>query len=329
MNIGKMSENSLKRSVLRQITYNRDEVVKGAEYGSDYSALKLSDDELYITAVSSMSLKCSNIGRYAVCMAVNNVAVAGAGAVAIMLSVLVPEDTEESEIKTLMKQVNDTCKELDVQVIGGHTQVTDAVNRIVIDVTGIGKVNKDSIISSSGAAAGDDIVVTKWIGSEGAAIIAADNENELKERFSTGYIEEAKKSIGYVSIASEASIAAKMGASAMHDASFGGLFGALWELAQSSDVGMEVDLKDIPIKQETIEIADYYDVNPYELLSGGSLIVCMHNGHDYVRSLKAIGINASVVGKITSGKDRVIINGEERRFLTRPSVDEIFKVTNK
>lgn len=324
MNIGKVPESVLKRSIIRQIKNTRDEVVFGASVGGDYAAIELKEDEIYVTATEPLTNCGSNIGMLAVNTAVNNVAVAGAGAVAIMLSALLPEGTEESEIKEIMKQVSDCCKELNVQAAGGHTEITDAVNRAIVDVTAIGKVNKDKIISSKGAKPGDDIVITKWIGMQGTAMIAYDKQEELSKRFSSSYIDAAKSFISNVSIVKEANIAASMNANAMHDVSKGGIFGALWEIAESSKAGMEIDLKAVPIKQETIEICEYYGLNPYELISSGSLIVCIPNGHDYVRELAKLGISSSVAGKITDGNDRVIINGDEKRFLTRPVVDQIF-----
>ena len=324
MNIGKVPESVLKRSIIRQIKNTRDEVIFGASIGGDYAAIELKEDEIYVTATEPLTNCGSNIGMLAVNTAVNNVAVAGAGAVAIMLSALLPEGTEESDIKEIMKQVSDCCKELNVQAVGGHTEITDAVNRAIIDVTAIGKVNKDKIISSKGAKPGDDIVITKWIGTQGTAMIAYDKQEELSERFSASYIDAAKSLVSKVSIVKEADLAASMNANAMHDVSKGGIFGALWEIAESSKTGMEIDLKAVPIKQETIEICEYYGLNPYELISSGSLIVCIPNGHDYVRELSKLGISASVAGKITDGNDRVIINGDEKRFLTRPAVDQIF-----
>lgn len=63
-----------------------------------------------------------------------------------MLTALLPPDTEESQIKQMMAEVEETCARLDMQVLGGHTEITDAVNRPVLTVTGIGKGKKNGCL---------------------------------------------------------------------------------------------------------------------------------------------------------------------------------------
>jgi hydrogenase maturation factor len=97
-------------------------------------------------------------------------------------------------------------------------------------------------------------------------------------------------------------------------------------MSESSEVGLEVTLKSIPIRQETIEICEAYDLSPYQLISSGSLLITIDNGNNLVRELQKQGIPATVIGNVKSGNDRVILNGEERRFLERPQTDELYKV---
>ena len=203
--------------------------------------------------------------------------------------------------------------------------MTDAVNRPVLSVTGIGKVKKDRMLPTKGAKPGQDIVITKWAALEGTAILAKEKEEELLQKFPAFLIEEAKGYSQYLSIIKEAAIAGKSNVSAMHDITEGGVFGALWEMAESAGVGLTIDLKKIPIKQATVEICNYFDVNPYEMMSSGSLMLAADNGYDLVRVLEEAGIHAAVIGKVTEGNDRVVTNGEETRFLEPPKTDQLYK----
>jgi hydrogenase maturation factor len=106
----------------------------------------------------------------------------------------------------------------------------------------------------------------------------------------------------------------------------GGVFGALWEMADRAGIGLSIDLKAIPVKQETIEISEIYDVNPYEMLGTGSLLMIADDGHELVRTLQAEKIPAAVIGKTTADHDRVILNEGESRFLEPVKPDEILKV---
>ena len=199
-------------------------------------------------------------------------------------------------------------------------------NFTCISVCGVGKVKDGCLISTGGAKPGMDILVTKWIGIEGTSIIAKEKEKDLLTRFSAPFIENAKKLDVYLSVLSEAAVAARSGVSAMHDITEGGIFGALWEMAEASGVGLEIDLKKIPVRQETIEICEFFGINPYELISSGSMLMAAADGNLLVNELKKAGIPATIIGKATAGNDRVLLNEDERRFLEPPKTDELYKV---
>lgn len=326
MKIGKVSENVLKRSIMKQIKTKREEVLIGAAIGEDCAILQLKEDEVFVMSTDPITGTVHDIGALAVHITANDIATAGAEPIGVMLSVLLPEEIEELQLKEMMRQVEATCSELNIQTIGGHTEVTRAVNQPIITVTGVGKAKKDAFFTTKGAKPGQDIVVSKWIALEGTSIIAKEKEKELLEKFPAYMVEEAKKFDRFLSIIPEAATAAKSGVSIMHDVTEGGIFGALWEVAESAGVGLEVDLKKLPIKQETVEICNYFNINPYELISSGSLLMAADNGFDLVKALEKESIHAVVVGKIKEGNDRVIMNEEERRFLEPPKSDELYKV---
>lgn len=178
---------------------------------------------------------------------------------------------------------------------------------------------------SEGAGPGKDVVMTYWIALEGTVKIAQEKRQELLERFSPSFLDVALGFDQYLSIP-EAATAGKSDVTASHEVTQGGVFKALWDFAEENGVGLEIDLKAIPVKQETIEICNFFDVSPYEMISGGSRIFAADNGYDAVRTLDKSGIHAAVIGKTTEGNDRVVINGDEKRFLTPRVKDEIFKI---
>jgi hydrogenase maturation factor len=157
--------------------------------------------------------------------------------------------------------------------MGGHTEITAAVNQPVITVTGVGKMPREHMIKTAGISSGQEIIMTKWAGLEGTAIIAKNKEEELLTKYNKDFIEDAKNFIQSISVVKEAGIARRMGASAMHDVTEGGLFGALWELGEASGVGLTVDLRKLTLRQETVEICEFYDLNPYQLISSGVMLI--------------------------------------------------------
>lgn len=106
----------------------------------------------------------------------------------------------------------------------------------------------------------------------------------------------------------------------------GGVFAGVWELTSASGLGVKIELQKIPVWQETIEVSEVFDINPYMLDGTGSLLIVTNNGERLVDVLEEKGINASVIGIITSDKNRVLINGDETRFLEPQRGDEIYKL---
>ncbi len=326
MKTGKVSENILKRSILKEVETLRDEVLVGAAVGEDCAILKLKEDELIVLSTDPITGTTKDIGKLSICVTLNDIASAGAEPIGVLLSVLLPPEAEEKDIKQIMHDVSRECAIHNVQVIGGHTEVTGAVRQIIVTVTGVGKVKKGQEISTSGARQGDDIVVSKWIGLEGTSIIAKEKEEELAGRFNSDFLKRAREFDRYLSVVEDAMTAVKAGVHSMHDVTEGGIFGALWEMGASSGVGLTVDLKDIPIRQETVEICNYFDINPYCLISSGCMLMAAPDGEKLADALHEKGIYAAVIGKINDSNDRIVMNDGERRFLTPPETDELYKV---
>lgn len=326
MNLGKIPETVLKRSVFNQIKHRREEVLVRPSVGEDCSVVAFEEDEVFVISTDPITGTTQDIGTLAVHVTANDIASNGAEIVGIMLTILLPEGTKETELKAMMQDIEAACTKLHIEVLGGHTEVTKAVNQAIISVTGVGKMKRDQMIKTAGAKPGQEIVMTKWAGLEGTAIIASSKEEELLTKYSARFIAGAKEMIEYISVVPEAMVARAVGVTSMHDVTEGGIFGALWEIGAASKVGLEVDLQKILLRQETVEICEFYDVNPYMLISSGCMLMVTDKANQLVDELKAKNIPAAVIGRIIEGNDRIIINAEERRYLEPPKKDELYKV---
>ena len=341
MKTGKISESILKRSVLKYCKTKREEVVKGAAPGVDCAFFTYPDrqgrdaggqvpdcqDKVFCAATQTVSIPVIRAGCYAVYAAVNAVAAGGGIPFAMQMALTLPEGTEESELKRIMQLTEEAAGICKVQIAGGHTEVTGAVKYPVISVTAFGyRLETAERVSRGLPAAGQAVVMTKWMGLEGTAVLAQEREAELLERYPFSITTAAKGFEKYLPVLPEAATALKSGATAMHDMRNGGVFGGLYELAGRLGVGLSIDLKKIPVKQETIEICEFFDLNPYGLLSGGSLLIVAEDGDGMVKALQEAGIPAAVIGRTTDNNDKVLHNGEEIRFLEPARPDEIGKV---
>ncbi len=322
---GKVPENVLKRSVMNLLHTKRDEVLLGSAVGEDCAAVSLSDDEVFVLSTDPITGTAKDIGQLSVIVTVNDLASAGAEPIGILLTVLLPECSTEGELAAIMQDVESACAESNLQVIGGHTETTPVVNQPLVSVTGVGKARRGRLISTGGAKPGMSLIATKWIGIEGTSILAKEKKEALEERFSKQFVERAIEFDRYLCVLPEGRIAADHGAAAMHDVTEGGIYGALWEMAEASKVGIEVDLKAIPVRQETIELCEFFDINPYRLISSGCMLIAAHDGDGLIRKLKEADIPANIIGRVTDNNDRVVISGDRRQYLTPPEADELHK----
>lgn len=182
----------------------------------------------------------------------------------------------------------------------------------------VGQEGNVPLAGSQKAGADQDIVVSKWIGLEGTARLASANGERLRQRFPARMIEEAAAFDRYLSIIPEAATAMKSGVCGIKAVSQGGIFAGLWEMAEEAGVGLEADLRKIPVRQETIEICEVFGENPYELSSGGCLIMTAEDGNALAAALMREGIPAVVIGRTTRGNDRVLYNEGRKQFLNKP-----------
>lgn len=325
LEIGKVPENVLKRSVMNHLHTKRKEVLLGSAVGEDCAAIALAEDEVFVLSTDPITGTAKDIGRLSVLVTVNDLASAGAEPVGIMVTVLLPVGSTERDLAVIMADVDEACTKADIQVIGGHTETTAVVKVPVVSVTGVGKVRRGCLVSTAGAKPGMDLITTKAIGIEGTSILAKEFGDALRERFSEEFVARAAAFDQYLSVLPEGRIAAEFGVGAMHDVTEGGIFGALWEMAEASGTGILADLFRIPIRQETVEICEFFGIDPYRLISSGCMLIAASDGNGLVARLREDGIPSSVIGKVTEGSDRIVVSGDRRSHLVPPESDELHK----
>lgn len=332
MNYGKVSESVYKRTVYKTIHttgYFEKATEKGAVSGSDCAFLAP-----VITAGGQAWGKDAEVAVRAAQHALNHLAAMGAfrevpasKALAYMsLNISIPTEYREAKLRVLLEKAAKTMADMRVSILTTEVQVVPGVMTVLVTAQAYTHAVAENILAPGGAKPEQDVVMTKWLGLEGTAVITNRKLRELQSRYPTGLLEEAAALERYLSIVPEAATAAKSGVSAMQVVREGGIFGALWELAEESGVGLVIDLKKIPVKQETIEVCEFFDVNPYKLLSGGSLLLTTDKGMDLVALLKEQGVAAAVIGKTIEGNDRILMNEDEKRFLEPAREDELYKV---
>lgn len=180
---------------------------------------------------------------------------------------------------------------------------------------------------------GQDLIVAGSIGLTGAAAAARAGEKALRERFSSSYAERLlsldKDAENFAQNRLGEAFFREAGVTEAEPAEDGGIMNSLWNLLEAYGLGCTIELRAIPILQETVEVCEVFDLNPYRLSSGGCLLMAADNGFTALNALRKRGVEGAAIGKVEKGIARRILNGETETFLDRPKPDEIEKILNQ
>lgn len=172
---------------------------------------------------------------------------------------------------------------------------------------------------------GQDLVVAGFAGLSGTLKIVKYKKKELYQWFSKDYVDRIPELEGNLP-KPDLKVWEKFGATELEPSGEGGILKTLWDLSGAYMTGIRFSLRRIPIRQETIEICERYDLNPYRLFSASCLLLTADNGADLVTAMKEQQIHGAVIGKVTEGIGRIIDHGDGVGYLDRPVEDELYKV---
>lgn len=327
MKDGKISESIWKRSVLRRLECSRTEIITEPDVKRAGYLLDMQSGKAVVTSeadfLSSWRGGSPVSARLLFNRAVNACAAMGAEPVAVQVQLLCPAAFTEPELQSLMKVLGEEAEEKQVSLLPGSMEASEAVLLPYLTLNGIGRPWNKAFVPYEKIAAGQELVLSRWIAMEATVLLAEEHEEELRKRYTPVFVDHARKLAKDVSCLPEAAVGARHGVTAMLPVEEGGIFGALWQLAESAGLGLEVQAKAIPVRQETIEICELYGKNPYLLPSAGCLLMVTERGEALRWELERAGIPAAVIGRLTDGRDRVILNEEEKRFLELPVMNEL------
>lgn len=270
---------------------------------------------------------------YGLLTEVNELAAQGVHAGSAEIRIEIPADMDKSRMHSIRNHIAKAMEKLETEDfqleelhIAGEKCAALRVPQIVI--TAAGETDQKERIADAllTARAGQDIVYAGWAGLEGMLRIIGEKEAELRERFTPAFIGQMKAYDSELCGLSKIAVADAMGVSVIRQVSRGGILASLWDLAKDTELGLNLDLKKIAVRQETIEVCEHFRLNPYQLASGGSFLMLTENGEALTDALNQKGIQAAVIGQLTDSNDKIIHNGEDMRYIDRPAPDELMKV---
>ncbi len=324
MEVGKLNWDDLKYIIDKNKSVKRDEVRVRNGIGEDCAVIEYGDFEC-VVSTDPVTGADENIGKIAVHINCNDIASCGVEPIGILVTILAPPTSNLEDIKKIMNEIDEETKKLNVEILGGHTEITEAVNKIVVSCTAIGKGKKNSAISTSGAKVGDSIIITKKLCLEGTSILVNDFYDKCKKVLTEEEINIAKSYVESISVVKEGKIAGDHRANSMHDITEGGALGALWEMAKASNVGFKVYKEKMPISNITKKLCDEFGIDPLKFISSGSMVITAENGEELVKKMIESGIEATIIGCITKEKG-ILVDKQIEIEVAPPERDELFKI---
>lgn len=324
MKTGKLNWDDLNK-IINNKGALREEVRIRSGIGEDCSVVNLGDYECVLSTDPITGAE-NNIGRLAVHINANDIASCGADPLGILVTILAPPSSRLEEIQEVMEEIDEEAKKLNMEILGGHTEVTDGVNRIIVSCTVIGKAKKGKAVATSGAKVGDHIIVTKKLCLEGTSILINDYYDLVKGVLTREELDEAKNYVNSLSVVAEGKICGEFGVNSMHDITEGGILGALWEVAEGSKVGFKIYNHKLPISDVTRKLCKLFNIDPLRFISSGSMIITCKDSYQLINKLKEEGIEAAMIGEVTKEGRIMLANGKEEEIYP-PERDELFKLS--
>jgi hydrogenase expression/formation protein HypE len=295
------------------------DLLLGPELGEDAAAIEL-DADVLVVASDPITLTGADVGRHCVVVNANDVAVTGALPRWFLATVLLPPGSTVSELDALFAGMRDECDRLGIALVGGHTEVTDAVRAPVVGGTMLGVPHAGRIVRSGGARPGDAVVQIGPVPVEGALVLASDDVAGVD----AAVLAAARNALTQpgISVVDAALAATELGATAMHDPTEGGLAAGLCELAVASGCALNVDRSRVVWFEPGRALCAALGADPWGTLASGCVIATFSSA-EAADELDARGFRVSVLGEVRAGRG---VYDESGAAIVPPVRDEVARL---
>ena len=327
LNVGKLDSEVLQELVINEIKYKRSEIKTRAGIGEDCAVVDFGDFDCVIST-DPITASVNDIGRLAIHISCNDIASNGVEPLGITLAVMLPYGTSKEDVKVIMDQAADAAEACHVEIIGGHTEVTKAVNQPVIVSTAFGKTLSGKSADTREMKPGDKVIMTKKAALEGTGIIVSEHEKDLKNILTDDEIASAKDMLNHVSVITEGIVGGSLGTHGMHDVTEGGIFGAIWEMCNVSKLGALIEEDAIKVSPITVKVCEHYGADWRRMISSGCMLIIAEpdKAESLTDSISAEGIEAIVIGEIKDSDFGIMsVKNGVITSIDPPEADELYK----
>lgn len=355
MRLGKLTRTAWQRSVRKQLHIGNEKKIFSPGYAESCTGYKAQDGTCFVWTEAHAAGDSGRTGYYAVLQAAGELAAKGVLPEEASIRILLPGESEEEKLKELTAGIAEACGRMNIQMGAFQGEVTPAVRHTVVCVcvSGImpssgksgenpkdraetannkvsaavpaGSSASERAASGSSAGTGAEILLCGYAGLEGTLRILDETEDELSGRFVSAFLDQTRELKKELVTPGQILPWVPEMSMAVRQIGSGGILAALWEMAEEVQTGFEIDMANIALKQETVEICEFYRLNPYQMTSAGSFLILTTEAERVIEILEKAGARAGRLGVAKAQNARVITSGEEIRYLDRPAPDELVK----
>ena len=342
MKIGKLTDEQLQSLVIGRLPALSATTLSGAGIGADCAWIRTGED-LMVTSSDPITAGGTESGTLAIHVSCNDIAACGVRPSGILIVIIAPPSVTEEDIKMTVDQASSEAQALGVDIVGGHTEVSDAVNKMIVVSTAFGLVRKGGCVPLGKAMPGDSLIMTKTAGIEGSFIAANEHKDKLSGKVSEDDIKEALSYKSLISVVKEGAACGNLRAepakvredgfvlsavNLMHDVTEGGVFGAAFEMADFSKTGAVIDKRLVPFTKATTAICSALGLDAFRLISSGSLMIATPEPDRIISELKEQGVPTAVIGRFTDRSEGVFYIENDGSYvkLSPPGADEIYSI---
>ena len=304
--IGKIDFETFSSFLLRRLGKKDSSVLVPPLTGVDAGVIDIGHGKVLVVAEDPIftmpMLPLEMFGWFTVHIGASDVAVMGVKPRYMTYSLLMPPETSDRDFKIIVDSIHKTARSLDIAIVGGHTGYYPGFTAPTIGgITVFALADRDRFVTPAGAQPGDSVILTKGPAIETAGLLSALREKELRKKYPLRLIKKAQALCYQMSVVKDALVAMEAGGvTAMHDATEGGVIGGLFEIANASSVGMDIDERLFIYPEEVKMVCEAFSIDPVSAIAEGSLLITAGPASvgKIIRKLDKAGIQASVIGEV-------------------------------
>lgn len=326
--LGKLSPKFLQDIILGRLGADRPELLHGPKFGVDNAVIRVASGTVAICTTDPISiipaLGANDSAWLSVNLLASDVTTSGFQPAFAVFDLNLPPKLEDEELGAYWVGIDRACKDLGVAIVGGHTgRFVGCDYTIMGGGFMIALGSEEKYLTSSMAQTGDVLLLTKGAAIATTGILGYAFPNTIEQKFGRKFLKQTQYYLHESSTVRDALTAVSVGVrdegvTAMHDVTEGGVYGGVFELICASGKGAKIDKRAIQVAEETREICELFEIDPFNALGEGSLVVSVRpeKAERVQTALVKAGIQSFNIGEVTRAEDRIIVVDEsgERRL---------------